>query len=77
VRQVPQRVVSEIGDDELRNISSNDAEQPQGCDEGSMLSEVVMAQFQARCESGSDAVYRHATAWRRFIKQRVGLEGRT
>jgi hypothetical protein len=35
---------------------------------GSMLSEVVMAQFQARCEPGSDAVYRHATAWRRFIK---------
>jgi hypothetical protein len=43
----------------------------------SMLSEMVVAQFQARCESGSDAVCRHATAWRRFIKQRTRLEGRT
>jgi predicted NodU family carbamoyl transferase len=43
----------------------------------SMLSEMVVALFQARCECGPDAVCRHATAWRRFIKQRVGLEGRT
>jgi hypothetical protein len=44
---------------------------------GSMLSEMVVAQFQARCESGLDGVCRHATARRRFMKQRVGLEGRT
>ena len=43
----------------------------------SMLSEMVVALFQARCETGSGAVYRHATAWRRFIKQWVKLEGRT
>jgi hypothetical protein len=43
----------------------------------SMLSEMLAALFQARCEPGSDAVCRRATAWLRFIKQRVGLEGRT
>ena len=43
----------------------------------SILSEMVVARFQARCESGSDAVYRHATIWRRFIRQRARLEGRT
>jgi hypothetical protein len=43
----------------------------------SMLSEMVVALFQARCESGSDAVCRHATIWLRFIRQRARLEGRT
>jgi hypothetical protein len=43
----------------------------------SILSEMVVALFQARCESGSDAVCRHATIWRRFIRQRARLEGRT
>jgi hypothetical protein len=43
----------------------------------SMLSEMVVTLFQAQCESGSDAVCRHATIWRRFIKQRASLKGRT
>lgn len=43
----------------------------------SMLSEMVVALFQARCESGPAAVFRHATIWRRFIRKRARLEGRT
>ena len=50
---------------------------PQACDDPFDVSEMVVALFQARCEPGSGAVYRHATAWRRFIKQWVKLEGRT